>query len=384
MSGTSDSSAAAPLRRTPLYHAHLAAHAKMVDFGGWDMPVHYGSQLDEHHLVRNDAGVFDVSHMCNVDAYGADAEDFLRALLANDVRKLAIGQALYSCMLNAEGGVIDDLIVYRLQPSEVPRYRIVVNAGTADGDFAWMQQFAQQRGFGLTLRMRRDLAMVAVQGPQAWAKFAVAQPALAALAQQGEGLKPFHAVEAGDYLVARTGYTGEDGLEWVLPASEVHAAWDGLLAAGVRPAGLGARDTLRLEAGMNLYGQDMDTTVTPLECGLAWTVDRKTDPARQFEGRSVLDAGPAKRSAIGLKLLDRGVLRSHMAVRTVPADGAAPQIGETTSGSYAPTLAASIAMARMPAGSAKAGDTVEVEIRGKWYKALVVKMPFARNGKALV
>ncbi|MEW6690069.1 MAG: glycine cleavage system aminomethyltransferase GcvT, partial [Pseudomonadota bacterium] len=267
------------MRRTPLYAAHRAAGAKLVEFAGWEMPLHYGSQLEEHHAVRRDAGMFDASHMLAADAEGRGARDFLRRALANDVERLrAPGKALYSCMLAEDGGVIDDLIVYRLGEE---RYRMVLNAATADSDLAWLESL---RPDGVRLRPRRELAMLAVQGPRAREKFCAALPELRAAS---EPLQGFFAAEIDDAFVARTGYTGEDGLELLLPAERAGETWRRLLAAGVRPCGLGARDTLRLEAGMNLYGQDMDRGVTPLECGLAWTVALAS--ARDFVGRQALE-----------------------------------------------------------------------------------------------
>ena len=359
--------------RTPLYSAHLAAGAKMVDFAGWEMPIHYGSQIEEHHAVRRDAGMFDVSHMCALDLAGPDATRWLRRLLANDVAKLATpGKALYSCMLDESAGVIDDLIVYYFSAE---RYRIVVNAGTADKDIDWMRK--QLAGHEATLTPRRSgpgaLAMIAVQGPQARQRCWAAFPHLRAAS---EGLGIFQAAECGDWLVARTGYTGEDGFELTLPAAAAEGAWQALRDAGVRPCGLGARDTLRLEAGMNLYGQDMDEAVSPYDSGLRWTVDLK-DPARDFIGKAALAARPAQRDFAGLLLLERGVMRAHMRVHT--ARGA----GETTSGSFSPTLNQSIALARLPVG-VPLGSEVEVEIRDKRVKARVVKPVFARNGQSLL
>ena len=359
-------------KHTPLYDRHVAAGAKIVDFAGWDMPIHYGSQLEEHHVVRRDAGMFDVSHMRAVDLRGCDAQAWLRRLLANDVAKLTTpGKALYSCLLKEDGGVIDDLIVYFFSPSH---YRIVVNAGTADKDIAWMR--SQTAGFNVDLTPRPELAMIAVQGPQAREKFWAAFPAARAVS---EPLGVFQAAEWNEWLIARTGYTGEDGFEITLPGGEAADAWDRLAAAGVKPAGLGARDTLRLEAGMNLYGQDMDESQNPLESGLAWTVDMK-DTTRDFIGKSTLatrQAAGALRQFVGLVLLDRGVLRSHQKV--VTAQGA----GETTSGSFAPSMNQSIALARVPDG-VKPGDEVQVEIRDKMLRAKVVKPTFVRNGKVLI
>ncbi len=361
-----------PAKQTPLHASHVAAGARMVDFAGWDMPVNYGSQIEEHLAVRRDAGMFDVSHMLSLDLAGPDATKFLRGLLANDVSKLKTsGKALYSCMLNDAGGVIDDLIVYRFSGSD---YRIVVNAGTAEKDVAWLRRRIAASGANVTLDSRRDLAMIAIQGPNAIERAAKALPELATAT--GVPATPFHASRVGDLLVARTGYTGEDGIEIALPAVRAAAVWDALIAAGVKPCGLGARDTLRLEAGMNLYGQDMDEGVSPLDSGLAWTVDLK-DEERDFIGKEGLLAKPATLRMLGLVLEDKGVLRAHMKVFAPAGEG------ETTSGSFSPSLGKSIAFARLPPAT-QPGDTVEVEMRGKRLRATAVKLPFVRNGKALV
>jgi aminomethyltransferase len=357
--------------RTPLYDSHLAAGAKMVDFSGWEMPINYGSQIEEHHAVRRDAGMFDVSHMCAIDLVGADATRWLRHLLANDVAKLTIpGKALYSCLLDESGGVIDDLIVYFFTPEH---YRIVVNAGTAEKDIAWMRkQFA---GFTAELTPRREgakaLAMIAVQGPNARERYWTAFPHSRGSTDK---LAVFQAMACEDWLIARTGYTGEDGFEVTLPASAAAEVWQKLLDVGVKPCGLGARDTLRLEAGMNLYGQDMDESISPYEAGLKWTVDLK-DPARDFIGKSALETRQVRNQFAGLLLLDRGVLRAHQKVIT--QQGA----GEITSGTFSPSLNQSIALARLPVGVA-IGSEVEVEIRDKRLKARVVKPTFVRNGKS--
>lgn len=356
-------------QRTPLFETHVASGAKIVDFGGWDMPLAYGSQIEEHHAVRRDAGMFDVSHMCPVDLRG-DVRPFLRRLVANNVDKLTqTGKALYSCMLNPAGGVIDDLIIYFLRDDW---FRVVVNASTADKDLAWMEKVRVEGGFGVAINPRRDLAMIAVQGPNARAKFWQVRPAAKAAT---EGLGAFFAAEVGDTFVARTGYTGEDGFEVMLPAAQAARLWADLKAAGVAEAGLGARDTLRLEAGMNLYGNDMDEAISPLDAGLAWTVDLKTP--REFIGRAALERDGARKALVGLKLLDRGVLRSHQKVVTAAGEG------EITSGTFSPTLGFSVAMARVPR-DVKSGDTVQVEMRGKLMPALVVKLPFVRNGKSLI
>ena len=358
------------LKQTPLNAAHRAMGAKMVDFGGWDMPVNYGSQIDEHHQVRRDCGMFDVSHMRVVDMRGADARGFLRTLLANNVDKLLMpGKALYSAMLNPSGGVIDDLIVYFMTEDW---FRIVVNAGTADKDIAWMKQQAAQHAPQLAINDHPELAMIAVQGPNARAKVWEALPGSQELTER---LIPFSATEMGSMFIARTGYTGEDGFEIMLPVKAAPFFWAMLAEHGVKPIGLGARDTLRLEAGMNLYGQDMDESVNPLEAGMAWTVDLKSE--RDFIGKATLLANPPARKLVGLVLLDRGVLRGHQQVHT--AHGA----GEITSGTFSPTLEKSIALARVPNG-VQISDTVQVEIRDKLLNAQVVKYPFARNGKGLI
>lgn len=359
------------LRQTPLNAAHRTAGAKMVDFGGWDMPVSYGSQIEEHHAVRRDAGMFDVSHMLALDLSGDSARAFLRYALANNVDKLAVpGKALYSCLLRPDGGILDDLIVYFLREDA---FRIVVNAATADKDVAWFNALIAERGSGLALKPRRDLAMIAVQGPHARAKL---WQALAESRAASEPLKPFMATQFGDYFIARTGYTGEDGFEITLPAVRAVELWETLAAQGARPCGLGARDTLRLEAGMNLYGQDMTEAENPLESGLAWTVDL-TSP-RDFVGKAVLAGAPITRHQVGLLLQSGGgVLRSHQKVLSAKGGG------EVTSGTFSPTLAQSVALARVPLEVAP-GDTVAVEIRDKKLDARVVKPPFVRHGKALV
>ena len=357
--------------QTPLYQNHVDASAKMVDFAGWDMPINYGSQLEEHEIVRGDAGVFDVSHMNVVDMVGADARNFLRYLLANDVDRLTVeGKALYSCMLNPQGGIIDDLIVYYLRDQH---YRVVVNSATREKDLAWME--AQSKAFNeLTLTWREDIAMVAVQGPKAIAKTI---PLLADDQRETVlGLSRFQAADFEHSFIARTGYTGEDGFEIMMSAEAITDFWCRLLDAGVTPCGLGARDTLRLESGMHLYGTDMDDTTSPLISGLNWTVAMHDE--REFVGRAALqaqqDAGVSQQF-VGLVLLDKGVLRNHLKVVTTLGEG------EITSGSYSPTLKRSIAMARVPVG---ATGRVEVEVRNRMLQAEIVKLPFVRNGKSML
>jgi aminomethyltransferase len=359
-------------RKTPLFALHQELGARIVDFGGWDMPVQYSSQIAEHHAVRRAAGVFDVSHMCVVDLKGPQVRGFLGRLLANDVAKLKTpGKALYSCMLNERGGVIDDLIVYFLTESW---FRAVVNAGTRDKDLDWIRRHAGASGVEVT--ERTELAMLAIQGPEGRAKAAqllAAGEAAAALA-----LGVFAGREIGAWFVARTGYTGEDGFEIMMPAADAVPAWRRLNSLGVASCGLGARDTLRLEAGMNLYGHDMDESTDPFESGLAWTVALEPQ-GRAFVGREALETirarGPHAK-LVGLLLEDRGVLRSHQKV-VVAGVGE----GEVTSGTFSPTLERSIALARVPAATA---ERVQVEIRGKLLNAKVVKPPFVRSGKSLV
>lgn len=360
--------------RTPLYQAHIDCGARVVDFAGWDMPVQYTGLIDEHVAVRESAGMFDVSHMTIIDLTGEQVKPFLRYLLANDVDKLTVsGKALYTGMLNENGGVIDDLIVYFINST---RYRLVVNAGTRDKDIAWITQQAAE--FKVSVTERPELAMIAVQGPKA--RGIVESVIDSELAVAASALKPFNACWKDDlnWFVARTGYTGEDGYEIVLPAGEALATWNALVEAGVKPAGLGARDTLRLEAGMNLYGNDMDDDVSPLVAGMGWTI--AWDPAdRQFIGRKALEEQKAEGLPyrfVGLLLEGRGVLRGHQKVFT---DSGAE--GQITSGTFSPSLNRSIALARVPSD---AGETVEVDIRNKRVIARVVKTTFVRNGQAQI
>ncbi len=361
-----------PQQQTPLNARHRAAGARMIDFSGWDMPLHYGSQLREHAAVRSACGVFDVSHMGLVDVTGDDAEAYLRRLLANDVARLEDGQALYSCMLNADGGVLDDLIVYRLRQG---RYRCVVNAANRDSDQDWMRQ--QLCGFNADLRLRDDLGLLAVQGPQA-------EGILAGLIESDlcdaiRSLAPFHCLERGAWLVGRTGYTGEDGFEVAVPAAQLAGLWQGLMDAGVAPCGLGARDSLRLEAGMHLYGQDMDAQTSPLVSRLGWTVAWQPT-GRDFIGRQALaterEVGP-DRNLYGLVLGERGMLRQGQQVTLTERDGS----GSVTSGGYSPQLGCSIGLARLPL---EPGEWVTVQSRDRQLPARVVRPPFVRQGRVLV
>jgi aminomethyltransferase len=359
-------------KRTALFDKHLEANAKMVDFAGWDMPVNYGSQVQEHHAVRQKSGMFDVSHMTIVDVSGSDATDYLQKLLANDVARLQEkGKALYSGMLNQDGGVIDDLIVYKADNG----YRVVVNSATRAKDLDWMEKY--MRGFSnLSLTERPELAMIAVQGPEAIARVKLVKPEAASAI---DGLKVFQGRGQAEWFYARTGYTGEDGLEIMIPEAEVAAFWQSLLEAGVQPCGLGARDTLRLEAGMNLYGNDMSETISPLQANMGWTIAWEPEN-RQFIGRDALEAERAAGVAtrlVGLVLDGRGVMRSHQKVIVDLGNGEQGE-GEVTSGTFSPTLECSIAMARVPVAT---GDSAMVEIRGKQLPVRVVKLPFVRNGK---
>jgi aminomethyltransferase len=356
--------------KTVLNETHRALGAKMVDFGGWDMPLNYGSQIEEHHAVRRDAGMFDVSHMTVVDLHGVRTREFLRHLLANSVDKLKkSGKALYSCMLNEQGGVIDDLIVYFLTEDF---FRVVVNASTRDKDLAWIEK--QAKSFEVKVTERADLAMIAVQGPNARAK--VQSLLSPAVCEASAKIGKFSATEGDGLFIARTGYTGEDGYEIIVPEKDAVALWNRLKDAGVAPAGLGARDTLRLEAGMNLYGQDMDETITPWEAGLAWTVS--LEPGRDFIGRAALEEQKTKgvkRVLVGLVMDEKGVLRHGQRVVTAQGDG------EILSGTFSPTLAKAIAFARVPEG---ANADVQVDIRGKLVPVRVVNYPFVRDGKACI
>lgn len=357
------------IAKTPLHAMHLASNAKMVDFHGWDMPLHYGSQLNEHHFVRQDAGMFDVSHMTIVDILGAGGRTFLRKLLTNDIDSLNHnGKAIYSCMCNEHGGILDDLIVYQRASDN---YRVVLNSATRKKDIEWIRQ--KSDGFSVGLQERNELAMIAVQGPMAIAKtLTVLTPAQIDAVST---LTPFECVDVDNWFFARTGYTGEDGFELIVPKDLVASLWTDLIAAGVKPCGLAARDTLRLEAGMLLYGQDMDESTTPLESGLAWTVQYEPQD-RNFIGMGALLSQKQeglKRKMVGLILQDKGIMRHG---QKVLVDGFPD--GIITSGGYSPTLEQSIALARVPVTT---GTSVLVDIRGKLIPAKVVKPRFIKEGK---
>ena len=380
-----DSTTQAP-QRTPLYQSHVDSEGKLVDFSGWELPIHYGSQIEEHEAVRTDAGMFDVSHMVVVDIVGADSKAWLQKLLANDVDKLkTVGKALYSPMLNDQGGVIDDLIVYLMNEDETV-YRIVSNAATRDKDMAQFHKVAE--GFDVTLNERAELAMIAVQGPKAVEKLAQAKPSWS---ETLSSLKPFVGadltdIEGSDWFVARTGYTGEDGVEVIMHGDDAPAFFELLKTNGIKPAGLGARDTLRMEAGMNLYGHDMDDTVSPYECNMGWTLALKDE--RDFVGREALVSKRKQSKAdntamkqVGLLMTSRGVLREGMEV-TINQGTDNEQTGVITSGTFSPSLKNSIAIARVPADLADE-DVVQIDLRGKgkFVDVRVLKLPFVRNGQ---
>ena len=356
-------------QRTCLYGNHVNHGGKIVDFAGWEMPINYGSQMEEHHQVRTDAGMFDVSHMTVVDLEGAKVTAFLQYILANDVAKLkTTGKALYSAMLDENGGVIDDLIVYYMNDEW---FRMVVNAGTREKDLAWINK--QAADFSVSVTEQANVAMIAVQGPNAREKAISVLPT--DVAQAAGNLKRFVGTASGEWFVARTGYTGEDGFEIILPEVKASEFWEALAGTGVKPIGLGARDTLRLEAGMNLYGTDMDESTSPLISNLGWTIAWEPE-GRNFIGRDKIAAEKSagvQQKLVGLVLEDKGVLRSHMKVICDAGEG------EITSGSFSPSLKQSIALARVPASI---GDTCEVEVRNKRLKAKVVKPVFFREGKS--
>ena len=348
-------------KKTPLYDAHVRAGGKMVDFAGWMMPVNYGSQIAEHNAVRNAVGMFDVSHMTIIDVSGGDAAAFLKRVVANNIDKLKDNQALYGALLNEAGGVIDDLIVYRL----ADQYRCVVNASTRDKVMAWFDQHA----LGNMQYVEQPEAMIAVQGPQAIATLEKITQA------DFSDLKPFYCATHGDWLIGRTGYTGEDGVEIMLPADAAEALWDTLVEAGVQPAGLGARDTLRLEAGLNLYGQDLDEQTSPLASNIGWTIGWQPSE-RDFVGRAAIESqrDQCPQQLTGIVLEDKGILRHGQKVVTDAGEG------EVTSGTFSPTLERSIGLARIPADATHA----QVDIRGKLKQVKIVQPPFVRRGKILI
>jgi aminomethyltransferase len=366
-------------KRTVLYQEHLKSHALMVEFGGWEMPLHYGSQIAEHNQVRQSAGMFDVSHMGVIDIKGPQTQVFLRYLLANNIDKLKEpGKALYGCMLKETGGVIDDLITYFVSPEY---YRLVVNAATYEKDLQWIR--AQAKAFDVSLHALQDYAMIAVQGPEAIHKMGIAFPKLKHPIQ---ALKSFQFIEQEGWFIARTGYTGEEGIEMILPGKEAAHAWNALAAEGVLPCGLGARDTLRLEAGFNLYGQDMDESVTPLESNLSWTLAFNARE-RNFIGRSALEAQKnhgIPQQLVGIVLEDKGVLRHDQKIFSYTTDmNHREEVGFVTSGSFSPSLKQSIGFARIKTPTVESQEQMRycVEIRDKPLKVHLVQPPFFRRPK---
>ena len=334
----------------------------MVPFAGWSMPINYGSQIAEHHAVRRSAGLFDVSHMAITDLSGTDARRLLARVFANDVDKAVVGKAVYGVLLNESAGIVDDVIVYARRSG----FRVISNAATRQRVLGWLR--VQGAGLGVALHERRDLALIAVQGPKASGMFADAT------SMDIADLRAFAVRERNGWMVARTGYTGEDGVELAIPADQAGPLWNKLADAGASPAGLAARDTLRLEAGLLLYGQDMDEGTSPLESNLGWTV-AWDPPGRAFVGREALDRQRSRgveRVLRGVVLAARGVIRHGQRVETNAGDGT------VTSGIFSPTLGYSIGFARVPRGAT--GDCL-VEIRGSGLPGRIVKPPFVRHGK---
>ncbi len=361
------------MKKTILNSFHQELKGSMVDFFGWELPIHYGSQLEEHKSVRENCGVFDVSHMTVVDILGAGGRTFLRYLLSNDIDSLKRpGQAFYSCMLNPHGGILDDLIVYYRAPDN---FRLVLNSATREKDMAWLRE--QSGDFSVWLQERHELGIIAVQGPKVFSFLEKTfNPAhLDAVST----LHPFEAVDVQDCFFARTGYTGEDGFEIIAPPLQIKEFWQSLIAAGAQPCGLGARDSLRLEAGMMLYGQDMNEATSPFESGLSWTV--KFSPKdRNFIGRGALQAlklKKIKQKMVGLVLEERGIMRAKSKV----LDASGRPVGEVTSGGFSPTLNKSIAFARI---ESDVNNECLVDIRNKPLKAKIVAPRFVKNGKILI
>ena len=356
-----------PLKRTPLHDAHVKAGARMVPFGGWDMPVQYAGIIEEHRTVRRAVGLFDVSHMGEFEVEGPQALSALQSLTTNDVAALDIGQVQYSALCYPDGGIVDDLTVYRIGAD---RYMLTVNAGNIDKDWEWVSGHA---GGARWRNVSADTALIAVQGPKA-------EGLVGRLSERDVtaiGYYRFaHGAVAGVHtLISRTGYTGEDGFELYVAAGDATRLWSALLDAGradgVAPIGLGARDTLRLEMRYALYGNDIDATTNPLEAGLGWIVKPAKGP---FIGRDAIEkvraTGPARR-LIGLEMTERAVARHGY---PVVKDGA--RIGVVTSGSYGPSVDRSIAMAYVATAHAAVGTEIGVEIRGEARPARVVKTPF--------
>lgn len=358
------------LKKTPLYDQHVALGAKMVPFAGYEMPVQYAGVSHEHHVVRQKVGMFDVSHMGEFWVEGADATSFLNSVTSNDVAKLTPGKVQYSCLPNATGGIVDDLLVYCVNDT---KYMLVVNASNMAKDWAWLQQFAGNFDVRMT-DVSEDTALLAVQGPlAAQALQSLTDLDLKAMTYYTFGIGSFAGVS--NVVVSATGYTGAGGFEIYIPNAHAAAAWDAIIAAGapfgLEPIGLGARDTLRLEMGFCLYGNDIDDTTSPIEAGLGWITKFTKEFTNSAALKAQKEAGVA-RKLVGIKLLERGVPRHGYPI--VDADGNA--VGEVTSGTMAPSLNEAIGMAYVPTASAAPGSTVFVEIRGKALKAEVVSLPF--------
>lgn len=365
------------LKRTPLYARHAALGAKMIDFGGWELPVQFEGILKEHEAVRTRAGLFDASHMGEFFVSGGDAEAFLQRLTTNDISRLQTGAVQYTLMCSPDGGTVDDLLVYRLGPD---RFLAVVNASNIEKDWAWMQD---HRKGGVQVENASDAtALLALQGPAAAGILRAA-----ARGFEPAALRPFRfaervAVAGTAALVSRTGYTGEDGFELYVPAGRAEDVWDALISAGapfgLLPAGLGARDTLRFEARLPLYGQELSDSITPVEAGLGVFVKAEKG---DFIGRGVLAAqkasGPPRR-LVGIEMIDRGIPRNGYSVQA--ADGR--RVGEVTSGTQSPTLKRNLGLALVEAAYAAAGTELRVDIRGKSLAAFVVETPFYKRAAA--
>ncbi len=358
-------SRAEPLQRTPLHERHVALGGRMVEFGGWELPVQYRGIAEEHRAVRSDVGIFDVSHMGEIEVHGADALAFLQWVLTRDVATLDVGQSGYALICQPDGGIVDDVFVYHL----ADRWLVVVNAANSARDLAWFRQHAA--GFAVTITDRSpQTALVALQGPRAAALLAGLAPELAAL--------PYHGVAAGrlagvgDLLAARTGYTGEDGFEIFCAADDAGAVWDRLLAAGATPCGLGARDSLRFEACLALYGHEIDVHVNPFEARLGWVVQLDKG---DFIGRAALQAikaAGATRRLVGFAMVERGIARGGYAVQAI--DGS--PLGYVTSGMPALTVGGHLGMALLASSAAVPGATFDVVIRERPVRAAAMRMPF--------
>ena len=361
------------VRRTPLYDAHQAAGGKLVEFAGWEMPVQYSGVLQEHRAVRTAAGLFDVSHMGEFRVAGDGAESFLQAVTPNDVAKLQPGRIHYSGLLTEQGTYVDDLLVYRLTEDE---FLLVVNAANAAKDLEWLQR---HKGAGVTLEdVSSDYGLIALQGPRA-------EAILAGLTSTDLTAIRYYAFVQGEVngraaIISRTGYTGEDGFELYLAPEDAPAVWDRLLEVGgpegLVPAGLGARDTLRMEAAMALYGHEIDDTITPLEAGLQWVVKLE---AGDFIGRQALVAMKEEglpRKLVGFNVEGRGIARQG---HKVLVDG--EEVGFVTSGTFSPTLEKALGMAYVPVSMATAGTPLSLNVRGKLIPAVVVDLPFYKRAK---